>query len=84
MADKKLSYKGYNAVSEESIKAERARQEKRRQAAEKNAAGRPTNAFFASHDENFKTACIKAGCQPTARQASKFLRKRGLAYTNGR
>lgn len=80
---KKKGYKGYKMASDETIKKERDRQEKRREAAVKNAAGRPTNAFFAAHDEAFKAACEKARVPATARQASKWFRKRGLAYTKG-
>lgn len=82
-AKDKKGYKGYKLVSDENIKKERERQEKRKEAAAKNAAGRPTNAYFASHDEAFKAACEKAGVPATARQASKWFRKRGLAYTKG-
>jgi hypothetical protein len=81
--EKKKGYAGYKMVSEETIKKERARQAQRAEAAEKNAAGRQTNAYFAANDEGFKAACEKAGVPATARQASKWFRKRGLAYTKG-
>jgi len=84
MAKEKKGYKGYKLYTEETVKKERERQNKRRENAEKNAAGRMTNASFASSDESFKAACEKAGVPATARQASKWFRKRGLAYTNGR
>lgn len=34
--------------------------------------------------ETFKEACEAVGIEPTIRQASKFRRKRGLAYKFGR
>lgn len=39
-----------------------------------------TNKKFANEDKVFKDACEKAGVEPTTRQASKFLNKKGLAY----
>lgn len=82
MAKEMKKYKGYDFMNDERKKAERARQEQRRDAATKNAAGRPTFAFFATHDEEFQAACARAGIPPTARQASKWHRKRGLAWQN--
>ena len=41
---------------------------------------RVTNAEFASNDTGFQDACEKAGIKPTARQASKWRRKKGKAY----
>ena len=39
------------------------------------------NTEFASNDGIFKKACEMAKIPPTGRQASKFRRKTGLAYT---
>jgi hypothetical protein len=79
---KKKMYGGYRAVSVEREKSERERLNSKKDAAIKNADGRPTFAFFAAHDEAFIEACRKAGIPATARQASKWFRKRGLAYAN--
>ena len=43
-----------------------------------------TNTEFAKTNKEFKLACSRAGVEPTPRQASKFRRKRGLAYTKRR
>lgn len=32
------------------------------------------------NSDTFKQACLKAGVEPTKRQASKYLSKRGAAY----
>jgi len=40
-----------------------------------------TNAFFAKNSKTFIKACKKADIPPTSRQASKFRRKMGLAYS---
>jgi len=34
-------------------------------------------------DPKFKEACKNADIKPTLRQASKFVRRKGLAYTTG-
>ena len=39
-----------------------------------------TNAEFASHDGDFLSACGKAKITSTRRQASKYRRRRGLAW----
>lgn len=39
-----------------------------------------TNSQFAANDQVFKKACEIAHVNPTKRQASKFRRKRGLAF----
>lgn len=39
-----------------------------------------TNRQFSKTDKNFLSACEKAGVEPTARQASKYRNKKGLAY----
>lgn len=83
-AEKRKMYKGWAILSGDDAKAERARIEKRREAAAKNAGGRMTNASFAATDTEFKECCELAGVPATARQASKWFRKTGLAYTNGR
>ena len=41
----------------------------------------PTNAAFAKTDAAFREACEQAGIEPTIRQASKFRRGFGLAFT---
>ena len=41
---------------------------------------RITNAEFARTDTQFIGACQIKGIEPTARQASKYRRKKGLAY----
>ncbi len=79
---KKKGYTGYKALSVEKEKAERARIQAKKDAAIKNADGRPTFAYFAAHDEAFRAACDRAGIPPTTRQASKWFRKRGRAYAN--
>jgi len=43
-----------------------------------------TNQEFAKTNSKFKAACEAAGIEPTQRQASKWRRKVGLAYTTGR
>ena len=35
---------------------------------------------FAQEDQAFRTACEKAGVEPTSRQASKWRRKFGAAW----
>lgn len=35
------------------------------------------------NSKDFKTACKKVGIKPTKRQASKYRRKKGLAYWQG-
>jgi hypothetical protein len=82
--DKKKGYMGYNAITKEKGELERARLSAKKERSLANAAGRPTNAAFAATDEGFKAACEKANTPATARQASKWLRQRGLAYTKGR
>ena len=39
-----------------------------------------TNKSFANHGEIFRTACEFAGLSPTAKQASKWRNKKGLAF----
>lgn len=80
--EKKKGYTGYTALSAEKAKAEKARIQSKKDAATKNADGRPTFAYFAAHDEAFIEACRKAGIPATTRQASKWFRQRGLAYKN--
>lgn len=41
-----------------------------------------TNRLFAKTDARFQEACIRAGVQPTKRQAAKFRRKEGSAYNS--
>jgi len=41
---------------------------------------RLTNVQFSKEDKVFKQACKKAGTPPTARQASKYRRNKGLAF----
>jgi hypothetical protein len=79
---KKPSYTGYKALSAEKEKSERARIQAKKDAATKNADGRPTFASFAANDQQFIDACQKAGIPATTRQASKWFRKRGKAYAN--
>lgn len=43
-----------------------------------------SNLQFSKEDQNFINACEKAGVQPSIRQASKFRRKTGKAYNEGR
>ena len=40
--------------------------------------------FFSEGDKNFVEACEKAGLKPTRRQASKWLRRKGKAFNEGR
>jgi transposase len=80
-------YKGWALLTGDDAKVEHEKIRARREAADKNrtAAGRVmTNASFAATDEEFKKACEKAGIPPSARQASKWFRKAGLAYQKGR
>ena len=42
------------------------------------------NEKFARENNEFQSACDKAGVKPTARQASKFRNKKGRAYLDGR
>ncbi len=80
---KRPQYKGHRVVSEETLKEARLALAKRREAAAKNAAAAPeqTNAYIATHNTDFMEACERAGTPPTTRQASKFKRKRGLAWS---
>jgi len=39
-----------------------------------------TNKEFAERDKAFRAACEKVGIPPTTRQASRWRRKRGLAW----
>lgn len=78
--EKRKLYQGWTAVSGDGLKAEQTRQEMKRTAATKNAEGRQTNAVFAAENDEFKNACVEASCEATPRQASKYRRKRGLAY----
>jgi len=78
--EKKKMYQGWTGLTDEGRKAEKSRQETRKAAAATNAAGRQTNAVFASENEEFKNACIEASVEATPRQASKYRRKRGQAY----
>lgn len=41
-----------------------------------------TNRDFAK-TKGFMEACVKAGIEPTTRQASKYRRKMGVAYVTG-
>lgn len=41
-----------------------------------------SNVEFSKTDTFFQEACSKAGISPTARQASRFRSKKGLAYQN--
>ena len=43
-------------------------------------AEKPTNKVFAKESTAFQNACEKAGVEPTARQASKYRMKKGIAY----
>jgi len=43
-----------------------------------------TNAEFAQADLDFKAACKNADTQPTTRQASKYRRKMGKAWKEGK
>jgi hypothetical protein len=56
----------------------------RKERALKNSDGRKTNGSFAATDTEFKEACARAKVEPTARQASKWFRKTGMAYRVGR
>lgn len=49
--------------------------------AAKNAQGQSTNAVVATGDAAFRAACEAAGIPPTTRQASKYRRKAGLAWS---
>jgi hypothetical protein len=80
MSEMKNKYQGWTALSGDNLKAELGRQKTHRETASKNADGRQTNAVFATQDEGFKSACVEASCEATPRQASKFRRKRGLAW----
>lgn len=82
-SEKRKMYKGWANLTGEALKGERDRLRVREEQALKNAGGKPTNEAFAVTDQAFKDACEKAGVPATARQASKFRRKRGLAYTKG-
>ena len=52
--------------------------------AKKSAKKRVDNRAFAATDKQFQHACEKANVSPTKRQASKYRRKVGLAYREGR
>jgi len=43
-----------------------------------------TNKEFAKTNEDFRKACKKVKLDPTGRQASKWRRKLGLAWKEGR
>ena len=81
-SEKRPVYKGYKAVTGEKEKSVRESIAAKKAAAQKNADGRPTFAYFATHDTEFIEACGRAGIPATARQASKWARKRGLAWAN--
>ena len=40
-----------------------------------------TNKEFAQENKDFRDACQRAGIEATKRQASRFRRKKGKAYT---
>lgn len=40
-----------------------------------------TNKNFASQIKSFNTACVKAGIEPTKRQAAKWRNRKGKAYS---
>ncbi len=80
--DKKKMYKGPVSVIGQKLEMAQAAIAMKRATAAKNAAGAVTFAYFATHDEVFGAACNKAGIPATARQASKWARKRGLAWQN--
>ena len=42
---------------------------------------RPTNLYFANNDQLFKEACELAGIPTTARQASRYRRDKGKAFS---
>ena len=42
-----------------------------------------TNKQFAAQGKKFRAACERVGVNPTARQASKYRNKQGLAYQSG-
>ncbi len=43
-----------------------------------------TNKVFATTNKDFMAACTKADVEPTKRQASKYRRKIGKAWKEGR
>jgi hypothetical protein len=43
-----------------------------------------TNTEYAKTNKDFKLACSRAKIEPTSRQASKYRRKQGKAYLEGR
>ncbi len=45
---------------------------------------RLTNAEYAATVSYFREACARVGIPPTTRQASKWRRRRGVAYREGR
>ena len=45
---------------------------------------RQPNREYAEKELRFRRACMKAGVSPTKRQASKYRRKIGKAYREGR
>lgn len=57
--------------------------EQQRKAAQQKPKPRQPNRVFALQAE-FLAACKRAGVNPTKRQASKFRRRIGLAYREGR
>jgi hypothetical protein len=72
---KKKGYEGVKAAGDT-----KEYREARRKRAEKNAQGEhTTNEMFASTDTAFRAHCDNAGVKPTARQASKFRNKYGMA-----
>ena len=42
-----------------------------------------SNRVFSNTDQHFKNACDAAGVKPTKRQAAKFRKGWGLAFTKG-
>ena len=50
----------------------------------KQEAVRKTNRQFAAENKFFRQCCEVMGLKPNARQASKFRRETGLAYSQGR
>ena len=43
-----------------------------------------SNRQFSQEDMKFRSACEKVGIKPTARQASKYRNKKGLAFKGGK
>jgi hypothetical protein len=77
MKPNKQRYQGWRSVGDGGL----VRAEVALRRATRNAQGQSTNAVIATSDAAFREACEAARIPPTTRQASKWRRKFGLAWS---